>query len=152
MSVWDELVGQGPVVESLQDVVANPAAMTHAWLFTGPPGSGRSNAAKAFAAALQCPTGGCGRCESCTMVADGTHPDVSLVRTDGLSIGVDTAREYVRRGSACHAVNETYRCSHSLMRCVLLGARASRPQGVTARRYACGRDARDPRSSEFWLP
>ena len=53
MTVWDELVGQGPVVESLQDVIANPSSMTHAWLFTGPPGSGRSNAAKAFAAALQ---------------------------------------------------------------------------------------------------
>ena len=104
MSVWDELVGQGPVVESLQGVVTNPSAMTHAWLFTGPPGSGRSNAAKAFAAALQCPNGGCGSCESCTMVVGGTHPDVSLVRTDGLSIGVDTAREYVRRAALAPAL------------------------------------------------
>ncbi len=103
MSVWDELVGQGPIVESLQDVITNPSAMTHAWLFTGPPGSGRSNAAKAFAAALQCPDGGCGSCESCTMVADGTHPDVALVRTDGLSIGVDTARDYVRRAALAPA-------------------------------------------------
>ena len=104
MSVFDELVGQGPVVESLQGVVANPSTMTHAWLFTGPPGSGRSNAAKAFAAALQCPDGGCGNCESCTMVTEGTHPDVSLVRTDGLSIGVDTAREYVRRAALTPAL------------------------------------------------
>jgi DNA polymerase-3 subunit delta' len=104
MTVWDELVGQGPVVESLQGVVSDPSAMTHAWLFTGPPGSGRSNAATAFAAALQCPTGGCGTCESCTMVADGTHPDVALVRTDGLSIGVDTAREYVRRAALTPAL------------------------------------------------
>jgi len=103
MSVWDELVGQGPVLESLQGVVANPSSMTHAWLFTGPPGSGRSNAAKAFAAALQCPDGGCGTCESCAMVADGTYPDVSLVRTDGLSIGVDTARDYVRRAALAPA-------------------------------------------------
>jgi DNA polymerase-3 subunit delta' len=104
MTVWDELVGQGPVVESLQGVVSDPSAMTHAWLFTGPPGSGRSNAATAFAAALQCPDGGCGACESCTMVADGTHPDVALVRTDGLSIGVDTAREYVRRAALTPAL------------------------------------------------
>jgi DNA polymerase-3 subunit delta' len=104
MSVWDELVGQGPVVESLQDVVGNPAAMTHAWLFTGPPGSGRSNAAVAFAAALQCPLGGCGSCETCLMVAGGTHPDVSVVRTDGLSIGVDTARDYVRRAALAPAL------------------------------------------------
>jgi DNA polymerase-3 subunit delta' len=104
VSVWDELVGQGPVVNSLREVVSNPAAMTHAWLFTGPPGSGRSNAARAFAAALQCESGGCGTCESCRMVADGTHPDVSLVRTDGLSIGVDTARDYVRRAALAPAL------------------------------------------------
>jgi DNA polymerase-3 subunit delta' len=104
MSVWDELVGQGPVVESLRDVIDNPAAMTHAWLFTGPPGSGRSNAAKAFAAALQCRDGGCGTCQSCSMVAGSTHPDVSLVRTDGLSIGVDTVRDYVRRAALAPAL------------------------------------------------
>ena len=104
MSVWDELVGQGPVVESLQDVVDNPSSMTHAWLFTGPPGSGRSNAARAFAAALQCPDGGCGDCRTCRMVSDGTHPDVSLVRTAGLSIGVDTARDYVRRAALTPAL------------------------------------------------
>lgn len=103
-SVWDELVGQEPVVDALREVVERPAAMTHAWLFTGPPGSGRSNAAKAFAAALQCPQGGCGSCESCVMVADGTHPDVSLVRTDGLFIGVDTARDYVRRAALSPAL------------------------------------------------
>ena len=104
MSVWDELVGQGPVVASLRGVINDPSAMTHAWLFTGPPGSGRSNAAKAFAAALQCPNGGCGSCEFCTMSVGGTHPDVSLVRTDGLSIGVDTARDYVRRAALAPAL------------------------------------------------
>lgn len=104
MSIWDELVGQGPVVGSLREVVANPSAMTHAWLFTGPPGSGRSNAARAFAAALQCDRGGCGECESCRMVAAGSHPDVSLIRTEGLSIGVDTARDYVRRAALAPAI------------------------------------------------
>ncbi|HUQ00535.1 MAG TPA: DNA polymerase III subunit delta', partial [Aeromicrobium sp.] len=104
MSVWDELVGQGPVVDSLREVIDNPSAMTHAWLFTGPPGSGRSNAAKAFAAALQCDSGGCGTCQACSMVAEGSHPDVSVVRTDGLSIGVDTARDYVRRAALAPAL------------------------------------------------
>src|SRR6201987_3252788 len=58
MTVWDELAGQEAVVAQLRNAVAG--AMTHAWLFTGPPGSGRSVAARAFAAALLCPYGGCG--------------------------------------------------------------------------------------------
>ena len=61
--------------------------MTHAWLFTGPPGSGRSNAARAFAAALQCPRGGCGECDACHTVLAGTHADVEVVNTSTLSIG-----------------------------------------------------------------
>ena len=56
--VWSDLVGQERVVEVLAQAVASPAGMTHAWLFTGPPGSGRSTAARAFAAALQCLRGG----------------------------------------------------------------------------------------------
>lgn len=100
MTVWDELVGQEPVVAALRDVVDDaPSRMTHAWLFTGPPGSGRSNAARAMAAALQCDAGGCGHCEACTMASNGTHPDIAVVRTDGLSIGVDVAREYVRKAA-----------------------------------------------------
>ncbi|HWB34623.1 MAG TPA: DNA polymerase III subunit delta', partial [Rugosimonospora sp.] len=56
------------------------AAMTHAWLFTGPPGSGRSVAARAFAAALQCEYGtGCGDCPGCHTTLAGTHADVKLV-------------------------------------------------------------------------
>ena len=70
--------------------------MTHAWLFTGPPGSGRSNTAIAFAAALQCEQGGCGQCHSCHEVAVGSHPDVRVTRTEKLSIGVDEVRELVR--------------------------------------------------------
>ena len=56
-------------------------------------------AARAFAAALQCPTGGCGDCLECRTALDGTHADVSLVSTSGLSIGVDLARELVQVGS-----------------------------------------------------
>ncbi len=71
--------------------------MTHAWLFTGPPGSGRSTAARAFAAALQCPDLGCGECAACHTALQGTHADVEVVNTSGLSIGVDVARALVAR-------------------------------------------------------
>ncbi len=80
-------------------VAQEPHAMTHAWLFTGPPGSGRSNAARAFAAALECSKGGCGACTSCRTALSGAHPDVTLVRTEQLSIGVDEVRDLVRRAS-----------------------------------------------------
>ncbi len=93
-SVWDDLVGQAAVVETLRRAAAGD--MTHAWLFTGPPGSGRSNAAIAFAAALQCEQGGCGQCQSCHNIAVGSHADVRVTRTEKLSIGVDEVRELVR--------------------------------------------------------
>jgi len=88
----------------LPDAVA-PAvpgsAMTHAWLFTGPPGSGRSVAARAFAAALQCTAAepGCGVCAGCHTVLAGTHADVEVVRPQGLSLGVREARELVSRAA-----------------------------------------------------
>lgn len=94
MSVFANLVGQQPVVERMQAAVAGD--MTHAWLFTGPPGSGRSNAAVAFAAALQCEQGGCGTCHSCHSVSIGAHPDVNVTRTEKLTIGVKEVRELVR--------------------------------------------------------
>jgi DNA polymerase-3 subunit delta' len=94
--VWAGLVGQDDVVAILRGAVADPAAMTHAWLFTGPPGSGRSVAARAFAAALQCPDGGDGTCHACRTVLAGTHADVAVIVPDGLSIGAKEARELVR--------------------------------------------------------
>ena len=103
--VWADLIGQDRVVATLQRAVngassaANRHAMTHAWLFTGPPGSGRSNAARAFAAALECPAGGCGECNTCVTALSGAHPDVTLVRTEQLSIGVDEVRDLVRRAA-----------------------------------------------------
>lgn len=97
-SVWDTLVGQRPVVESLRASAAG-RGMTHAWLFTGPPGSGRSNAAVAFAAALQCENRGCGQCHPCHTVLAGSHADVTRVRTQKLSIGVEEVRDLVRRAA-----------------------------------------------------
>ncbi|MDN5771686.1 MAG: DNA polymerase III subunit delta' [Microlunatus sp.] len=100
VGVWADLIGQERSVTELRRAVAREAhAMTHAWLLTGPPGSGRSNVARAFAAALECPRGGCGQCTACRTALSGAHPDVTLVRTELLSIGVDEVRELVRRAS-----------------------------------------------------
>ncbi|TXJ03961.1 MAG: DNA polymerase III subunit delta' [Aeromicrobium sp.] len=102
--VWSDLVGQERAVQIFRS--AAEGAMTHAWLITGPPGSGRSTSAVAFAAALQCPNNGCGQCKDCQMVLDGTHADVTVIDTEGLSIGVDTARDVVRRAAMFPSVGE----------------------------------------------
>jgi DNA polymerase-3 subunit delta' len=94
--VWAQVIGQPAVVAELQAAVSDPAAMTHAWLFTGPPGSGRSVAARAFAAALQCPNGGDGTCHECRTVLAGTHADVFVIVPEGLSIGAQEARSLIR--------------------------------------------------------
>ncbi|WP_265443210.1 DNA polymerase III subunit delta' [Flexivirga meconopsidis] len=90
--VWRDVVGQEDAVATLTAAVADPARMTHAWLLTGPPGSGRSMAARSFAAALECPRGGCGECHECHTVLDGSHADVTVMATEGLSIQVKDAR------------------------------------------------------------
>src|SRR5689334_2344083 len=70
--------------------------MTHAWLLTGPPGSGRSTAARAFAAALQCERGtGCGECHECRTALGGSHPDVALVATEHVFLRVEDVRPLV---------------------------------------------------------
>ncbi|ABK53742.1 DNA polymerase III, delta prime subunit [Acidothermus cellulolyticus 11B] len=107
--VFGEIIGQQQVVETLRAVAAaaraSGAGMTHAWLFVGPPGSGRSVAARAFAAALQCRAAepGCGECTDCRTVLAGTHPDVTIVRPQGLSLGVAEARELVARAALAPA-------------------------------------------------
>ncbi len=95
MSVWRDVVGQEPALAVLQRAVTDPAALTQTWLFTGPPGSGRSIVARAFAAALECPDGGCGDCHECRTAYDGTHADVDLVSTEGLFINVKQTRSLV---------------------------------------------------------
>lgn len=106
--IWDRLVGQDTVVDELSRAVHDAElirrgepgpGMTHAWLVTGPPGSGRSTAATCFAAALACPEDGCGVCEACRSVSAGGHPDVDLISTEELSIKVDDVRELVLRAS-----------------------------------------------------
>jgi DNA polymerase-3 subunit delta' len=93
VTVWRDVIGQDTAVATLQRAVVDTTAMTHAWLLTGPPGSGRSVAARAFAAALECPQHGCGECRECRTAVDGTHADVDVIATEGLSIKVEQARE-----------------------------------------------------------
>ena len=102
MSVWDDLVGQEPVVARLSSAAEGAGGLAHAWLFTGPPGAGRVTAARAFAAALQCEDAprGCGHCASCHQVLQGTHADVEVVRPEGLSYSVKEARALVLRASS----------------------------------------------------
>ncbi|MEV6349832.1 DNA polymerase III subunit delta' [Actinoplanes sp. NPDC051851] len=110
--VFSELVGQDEPVETLRRAAQAAArvvageqvaagAMTHAWIFTGPPGSGRSEAARAFAAALECERGGtgCGECHGCHTVLGGTHADVRFVVPEGLSISVKDMRALVLRAA-----------------------------------------------------
>ncbi|CAN1484233.1 DNA polymerase III subunit delta' [Candidatus Nanopelagicaceae bacterium] len=102
-SVFDDLVGQEHIIEILQGAVAasrtgeESQEMTHAWVFTGPPGSGRSSAAVAFAQALICPNDGCGTCNDCNSAKTHGHPDVEIIRTEGLSIKVEEVRELLTR-------------------------------------------------------
>lgn len=94
--VWRDVVGQEAAVATLQRAARGEQGMTHAWLFTGPPGSGRSVAARSFAAALECPQGGCGQCHECRTALDGTHADVDVLATEALSIGVRDTRDLVQ--------------------------------------------------------
>jgi DNA polymerase-3 subunit delta' len=100
--IFADLVGQEHVIQQLNRAIHSSPKdsgqeMSHAWLFTGPPGSGRSNIAKAFAAALVCQEKGCGSCEACKTALAGTHPDIELVDVSGLSIKIDEIREIVSR-------------------------------------------------------
>src|SRR5690625_6704024 len=100
MSVWDEVVGQQRVSQTLQEAAQSREAMTHAWLLTGPPGSGRSIAARACAAALQCERvdePGCGGCSGCTMTLHGSHPAVTVRATDRATRTSEEARHRVGR-------------------------------------------------------
>jgi DNA polymerase III subunit delta' len=94
--IWSELLGQPEAVSQLRQAVSNKdAGLQHAWLLTGPPGSGRSNAATAFAAALLCEKAGCGECKSCRMVLSGSHPDVSVLATEKVIISIEEIRQLV---------------------------------------------------------
>jgi DNA polymerase-3 subunit delta' len=106
--LWDEVIGQPDLVETLSHAAADAArirrgepgpSMTHAWLLTGPPGSGRSTAARVFAAALQCPDGGCGTCQACRDVLARGHADVDQFSPEKLQITAEESLELIRRAA-----------------------------------------------------
>lgn len=94
--MWDEIIGQSRSVDTLREAATTGSnALTHSWLITGPPGSGRSNLAYAFAAALLCEKDGCGACASCRQVVARTHPDLSFLATERVIISIDEVRALV---------------------------------------------------------
>ena len=101
--LWTGLIGQDDVIVALQAAVRDAhgpgesgSAMTHAWLVTGPPGSGRSSAATFFAAALVCDEGGCGSCQACRTAAQGGHADVHVEIPEGSEILLDHVKPLVQ--------------------------------------------------------
>jgi DNA polymerase-3 subunit delta' len=118
MTVWNDLTGQDAAIEVFRAAARSaqpggapaagssvpdspvpeafvPDSMTHSWLITGPPGSGRSNLAYAFASALLCKNGGCNDCADCRQVASRTHPDLAVLATDRVIISIDEVRKLV---------------------------------------------------------
>ena len=98
MSVWDSLVGQKPVIDMLsRSAQGDPSQITQSWLICGPPGSGRSNMARAFAAALESPDHGMSAepTRVTQQVLAGTHPDVTVLTTNKVTIGIDQVREII---------------------------------------------------------
>lgn len=98
MSVWDSLVGQKPVIDMLSRIAqGDPSQITQSWLICGPPGSGRSNMARAFAAALESPDHGMSAepTRVAQQVLAGTHPDVTVLTTNKVTIGIDQVREII---------------------------------------------------------
>ena len=91
--LFARVVGQHRAVAQLRASAARPV---HAYLFVGPDTSGAAAAASAFAAALVCPHGGCGDCDTCGRVLEGVHPDLVLVERSGARMLVDDAREISR--------------------------------------------------------
>ena len=94
--IWRELFGQSDAIAQLELAVKHrDEGVHHAWLMTGPPGSGRSNMAVAFAAALLCADGGCGTCRSCTLAMAGNHPDIDVLTTEKVGISIEEIRNLV---------------------------------------------------------
>jgi DNA polymerase III subunit delta' len=100
-SIWDMVVGHDEAVAVLKEVVASERA-THAWLFVGPPGIGKLHTARVFAAALNCPAGGDGTCDSCRRILRGVHPDVHLIVPEGDNLLVEDVRAVREEASRTH--------------------------------------------------
>ena len=97
---WYELAGQPEALDQIRRAVENRAeGVFHSWLITGPPGSGRSVLAEKFAAALQCPEMGCGKCHSCVLAEAGTNPDINVLSTEKVQIAIAEVRDLVNQSS-----------------------------------------------------
>lgn len=107
MTAWDELTGQEAAIAALQDAAADPQAMTHSWLITGPPGSGRSNLAFAFATALlQGSTTSAAEAQrTAAQVAARTHPDLAVLATDRVIIAIEEVRQLVAQSQFSPSVS-----------------------------------------------
>jgi DNA polymerase-3 subunit delta' len=104
--VFRDVISQPEAVAELLRSVGTDAKPHHAWLFTGPPGSGRSQIALAFAAALLCSEGGCGVCKSCEMIRVGTHPDVLVLNTERVQISIDEVTEFIDKSLTMPALGK----------------------------------------------
>ena len=100
-SIWDLVVGHDEAVAMLKEAVA-AERVTHAWLFTGPPGIGKLHTARVFAAALNCPAGGDGTCDTCRRILRGVHPDVHLIVPEGDNLLVEDVRAVREEASMTH--------------------------------------------------
>ena len=100
-SIWDSVVGHDEAVAMLKEAVAGER-VTHAWLFTGPPGIGKLHTARVFAAALNCPAGGDGTCDTCRRILRGVHPDVHVIVPEGDNLLVEDVRAVREEASRTH--------------------------------------------------
>ena len=105
--VFRDVVSQPEAIDTLLSAIGDGyKEIHHAWLFTGPPGSGRSQLALAFAAALLCQEGGCGSCNSCQMIQNKSHPDVQLLNTERVLISVDEVTEFIEKSIQMPAIGK----------------------------------------------
>jgi DNA polymerase-3 subunit delta' len=100
-SIWGMVVGHDEAVAMLKEAAASER-VTHAWLFTGPPGIGKLHTARVFAAALNCPAGGDGTCDTCRRILRGVHPDVHLIFPEGDNLLVEDVRAVREEASRTH--------------------------------------------------
>ena len=104
--VFRDVVSQPEAVEQLLGSIGQGSEVHHAWLFTGPPGSGRSQLALAFAASLLCADGGCGTCNSCQMIQSRNHPDVQVLNTERVLISIDEVTEFIEKSIQMPAIGK----------------------------------------------
>jgi DNA polymerase-3 subunit delta' len=104
--VFRDVVSQPEAVDQLLGAIRQENEVHHAWLFTGPPGSGRSQLALAFAASLLCAEGGCGNCNSCQMIQSRNHPDVQVLNTERVLISIDEVTEFIEKSIQMPAIGK----------------------------------------------